>query len=157
MGAVSGGASIAGVEYHPLRVVADERGAVLHMLRTEAPKFARVGEVYFSEVKPSAIKAWKLHLRMTQRLAVPVGQVRFVLYDRRPESPTRGNLREVVLGRPDNYGLLIIPPQVWYGFTNDGQQTALIANAPDLAHDPDEAQRLPVETPEIPYQWSPIR
>ena len=62
--------------------------------------------MYFSEVEPGCVKAWKCHTRQTQRFAVPVGQLKIVLYDDRPESPTRGRIMEVLLGRPDNYALL---------------------------------------------------
>lgn len=65
--------------------------------------------MYFSEVEPGCVKAWKCHTRQTQRFAVPVGQLKIVLYDDRPESPTRGRIMEVLLGRPDNYALLQIP------------------------------------------------
>ena len=63
-------AELAGVEWRPLRVIADDRGAVLHMVRADAPGFAGFGEVYFSELRPGVTKGWKLHLRMTQRLAI---------------------------------------------------------------------------------------
>jgi len=36
-----------------LRQIGDERGAVLHMLRCDAPEFVRFGECYFSEVLPA--------------------------------------------------------------------------------------------------------
>lgn len=85
--------------------------------------------MYFSEVEPGCVKAWKCHTRQTQRFAVPVGQLKIVLYDDRPESPTRGRIMEVLLGRPDNYALLQIPPRVWYGFTAAGSVLRLSATA----------------------------
>lgn len=88
--------------------------------------------MYFSEVEPGCVKAWKCHTRQTQRFAVPVGQLKIVLYDDRPESPTRGRIMEVLLGRPDNYALLQIPPRVWYGFTAAGSVPAVICNCPDI-------------------------
>ena len=81
--------SIAGVTLTPLRVIPDARGAVLHMVRADGPDFEGFGECYFSEVLPGALKAWKRHRRQTQRIAIPIGRVRFVLYDVRPTSPTR--------------------------------------------------------------------
>ena len=69
---------------------------------------------------------------------MPVGQLKIVLYDDRPESPTRGRIMEVLLGRPDNYALLQIPPRVWYGFTAAGSVPAVICNCPDIPHDPAE-------------------
>jgi dTDP-4-dehydrorhamnose 3,5-epimerase len=146
--------AILGVEVHPLKELPGERGALLHMLRSDSPFFDQFGEVYFSEVNPGAIKAWKRHLRMTQRLAVPVGTVRFVLYDDRADSPTKGRFNEWILGRPSAYRLLIIPPQIWYGFQGIDPRPSLIANCPNLPHDQSESQRRPFDDPAIPYRWS---
>ena len=41
---------IDGLEVIPLERIADERGAVLHMLRNDSPRFERFGELYFSMV-----------------------------------------------------------------------------------------------------------
>ena len=133
-------APIEGLLLTPLRVIEDERGAVLHMLRADAPEFTRFGECYFSEINPGAIKAWKRHRVQTQNLAVPIGRVRIVVYDGRSGSPTHG-LRELIeLGRPDAYARLRIAPQLWYGFTGLGTTAALVANCADVPHDPNEAE-----------------
>ena len=79
---------IEGVTTVALRQIIDEHGAVLHMLRNDAPDFIKFGECYFSEVLPGAIKAWKLHREQTQNLAVPLGEIRLVIYDDRVGSST---------------------------------------------------------------------
>jgi len=129
-----------GVALHPLREIADPRGAVLHMLRADADHFHGFGEVYFSETRPGAIKAWKRHRRQTQHLSVPVGRVEFVIADDRADSPTRGTIARLILGRPDRYALLVIPPGIWYGWRAIGETAALIANCADLPHDPTESE-----------------
>lgn len=112
-----------------------------------------IGEVYFSETEPGRVKAWKCHTRQTQRFAVPWGRLKIVLYDDRADSPSRGRVEEYTLGRPDAYRLLRIPPLVWYGFAALGDTPALLCNCPDMPHDPAEARRLDVNTPDIPYRW----
>ena len=102
---------------------------------------------------PGAVKAWKRHREQTQNLAVPIGRVRFVVYDDRGLSPTRGGLQIVELGRPDDYNRLCIPKGLWYGFTCLSDQPALIANCADLPHDPADAELLPEDDPGIPYRW----
>lgn len=136
-----------------LRQIIDERGAVLHHMRNDTPEFTSFGECYFSEMVPGAVKAWKRHREQTQNLAVPIGRVRFVVYDDRGLSPTRGGLQIVELGRPDDYNRLCIPKGLWYGFTCLSDQPALIANCADLPHDPADAELLPADDPGIPYRW----
>src|SRR5712671_2759364 len=109
--------TIEGVIVTELRQIADQRGAVLHMLRSDSVDFTRFGECYFSEVFPGIVKAWKRHRLQTQNFAVPYGRVRVVIYDDRDASPTRGNLQVHELGRPDAYRRLRIPPGLWYGFS----------------------------------------
>ena len=148
---------IEGALYQPLKVIPTPGGPVLHMLRAGSPLLpdfsGGFGEIYFSEVLPGAVKAWKRHTRQTQLFAVPMGRLRIVLYDDRPSSPTRGALVERRLGRPDDYGLLRIPPLVWYGFTAEGTVPALICNCADLPHDPAEGERLSPDDAAIPYAW----
>ncbi len=144
---------IEGVTSVLLRELTDEHGAVLHMLRSDAADFIKFGECYFSEVLPSAIKAWKLHTKQTQNIAVPVGLVRLVIYDDRLGSSTRGNVLIQELGRPDSYLRVKIPPGLWYGFACIGNTPALLANCADLPHDPSESERKSAFDPSIPYSW----
>jgi dTDP-4-dehydrorhamnose 3,5-epimerase len=144
---------IDGVLITELHQIPDERGAVLHMLRADAAEFTRFGECYFSEIKPRAIKAWKRHQCQTQNLAVPVGRVRLVIFDDREESPSRGRIQLIELGRPDAYVRLTIPPGLWYGFTALGDSPALLANCADMPHDPKESEVLPFDADKIPFIW----
>lgn len=144
---------IEGVTLTELREISDERGAVLHMLRSDAPDFTRFGECYFSEVAPGAIKAWKRHRLQTQNLAAPVGRIRIAIYDDREGSGTRGKLQVLELGRPDAYLRLRIPPGLWYGFQCISATPALLANCADLPHEPAESEQRALEDPGIPYRW----
>ena len=35
----------------PLRIIADDRGSVMHMLRSDSKIFKNFGEIYFSTIK----------------------------------------------------------------------------------------------------------
>lgn len=129
----------------PLAIIPTEGGPVLHMLRADSPLFAGFGEIYFSEVMPGAIKAWKRHTRQTQFFAVPVGRLRLVLYD-----ADTGVQCEVILGRPDAYALLRIPPGLWYGFTALGTTPALMCNCANISHDPTESERRGLDDASMP-------
>ena len=89
---------------------------------------------------------------MTLNYAVPHGRIKFVLHDDRADSPTKGETQEVYMG-PDNYVLVTVPPLVWNGFKGYGQDMAIVANCPDLAHDPGEISRRPHDDAAIGYDW----
>tara|TARA_B100000315_G_scaffold232712_1_gene245167 strand:+ start:1070 stop:1525 length:456 start_codon:yes stop_codon:yes gene_type:complete len=144
---------IDGVVVKPLKQITGHNGPVLHMLRCDEILFNQFGEVYFSEVNPGAVKAWKQHKQQTQNLAVPMGNLRLVIYDDRPSSSTCGSISTYIVGRPENYDLIHIPPNLWYGFQNLGQQPSLIANCVDQPHDPSETETIPPDSNQIPYRW----
>jgi dTDP-4-dehydrorhamnose 3,5-epimerase len=147
---------ISGVAIQPLKQMVDHRGAVLHMLRHDSFLFQGFGEIYFSLVLPGVVKAWKRHRQMTQLFAVPVGKILLVLYDTREASASPGRLEEHILGRPDQYCLVRIPPLLWYGFQGLGTAPSLVANFTDYAHDPHEAEGVPLDSPDIPYKWKEV-
>jgi len=143
---------IDGVKIIPLKQIKDERGMVMHMLRADAAHFKGFGEIYFSVVNLGTIKAWKRHKKMTQSFAVPQGSIKLVIFDDRNDSPTKGQLQEIVIGI-DAYQLVQIPPMLWYGFTAQGDVPALIANCADMMHDPGESEAVAPAESSIPYQW----
>jgi dTDP-4-dehydrorhamnose 3,5-epimerase len=143
---------IDGVIVTPLRQLIDERGKVMHMLRADSPIFSKFGEIYFSCTHPGAIKAWHMHKRMTLNYAVLYGEIKFVLYDDRPGSKTRGSIEEFFVS-PENYCLVTVPPLIWNGFKGIGQKTAIVANCATLPHDPDEIERKSPFDKNIPYDW----
>jgi dTDP-4-dehydrorhamnose 3,5-epimerase len=144
---------IEGVRITPLKQIPDERGKIMHMLRSDAAGFAGFGEIYFSCVYPNAIKGWHIHKKMVLNYAVPFGNIKFVLYDDRPNSPTKGEVQEVFLG-PDNYCLVTVPPMVWNGFKGIGSEMAIVANCASIPHDAEEIARLDPFDPSIPYDWA---
>ncbi|MGV8120913.1 MAG: dTDP-4-dehydrorhamnose 3,5-epimerase family protein [Candidatus Xenobiia bacterium LiM19] len=143
---------IDGVKVKPLRQILDERGKVMHMLRCDDPGFAGFGEIYFSCIYSGAIKGWHIHRKMILNYAVPYGNIKLVLYDDRPDSPTKGELQEFFLG-PDNYCLITIPSRVWNGFKGIGIPMSILANCSSMKHDPDEIERMDPFDPKIPYDW----
>jgi dTDP-4-dehydrorhamnose 3,5-epimerase len=146
------GELIDGADLIPLRQIGDERGKVMHMLRSDTPHFTGFGEIYFSSVHPGIVKAWHLQCVARRHYAVPVGRIRAVLYDDRVGSPTAGAVEEFLIGE-DNYQLLIIPPGIWSGFVALGEGPALVADCMTAPHVPAEARRRDPVDPSIPYRW----
>lgn len=128
------------------------KGRVFHAIKNNSPGFKEFAEAYFSFVDKGAVKAWKKHVRMTLNLIVPIGEVKFVLFDSREDSPTKGNIGEFVLGY-DNYNRLTVPPGIWCGFKGLGDYNMLL-NIANLRHDPDEIERMaPADNPLFSYKW----
>ena len=88
---------IDGVKITQLKVIKDNRGKVMHMLRKDSPVFLSFGEVYFSTINYHSIKAWHLHKEATLNYACVSGKVKLVLYDDREESKSRGVYEEIIL------------------------------------------------------------
>ena len=124
-------------------------GSVMHAMKASSAGYAGFGEAYFSQVDQGAIKAWKRHKRMTLNLVVPVGEIRFVLFDDREVSNIQ--FQEVIISK-DNYCRLTVPPMVWMGFQGLSDSSAMLLNIADIEHNPDEVDRK--EMGEINYNWS---
>ena len=144
---------IEGVIITPLKQIPDERGTIMHMLKSTDPAFNQFGEIYFSGVYPDVVKAWHIHTEMTLNYAVPIGRIKFVLYDDRPNSSTFGEVQELFIGS-DNYCLVTVPPNIWNGFKGCGTEMSLVANCASIPHDPNEISRLDPIDNHIPYDWA---
>lgn len=140
---------IDGVSVSPRRVIVDPRGDVLHMLKRTDAEFSEFGEIYFSRVLSGQRKTWRRHRLATSQIAVPVGSVRFALFDDRKGSLTSGHHDSCIIGESHHH-LLTIPPLIWYAFENAGAATALIANCSSLPHDPNESDRRELTDSRMP-------
>lgn len=138
---------IEGIVLTSLKVIAVDKGRVFHALKKNDKGYKNFGEAYFSEIEPNEIKAWKRHNIMTLNLVVPLGEVRFVLFDDRYNRQT---FEEITLS-VENYYRLTIPPKIWFGFQGLSKTNSLILNIADIEHDPNEVDRKEIE--EISYNW----
>lgn len=144
---------IEGVKVKPLKKICDERGAIMHMLRSDDPGFEKFGEIYFSSIYPGVVKGWHIHKKMTLNYAVIKGMIKLVLYDDRANSKTKGELMEIFMG-DKNYVLVTIPDNVWNGFKGIGDEMAIVANCSTHPHDPNEIDRCDPFENNIPYNWN---
>ena len=82
---------IAGVKTKPLRLIPDERGWLMEILRAdESELFTKFGQVYVSATYPGVVKAWHYHKVQVDNFACIAGMVKLVLVDTRDGSPTKG-------------------------------------------------------------------
>ncbi len=145
---------IDGVKIKKLRVIPDERGFLMEMLRSDDEIFEKFGQVYVTACYPGVVKGWHYHRKQTDHFTVVKGMAKVVLYDGREGSPTHGEINEFFMGDM-NQILLKIPPLVMHGFKAIGTEPAYVINCPTEVYNyeqPDE-YRLPYNTTEIPYDW----
>lgn len=150
---------IQGVEVKNLKVIPDERGFLMEILRSDDPIFERFGQVYITSCRKGIAKAWHYHKEQSDHFVCLLGTALVVLYDMRKNSPTFGNVDEFILKSPpsdENESVLVkIPPQVVHGFTALNCDEARVLNIPTELYrydDPDE-YRLTWNSEEIPYNW----
>ena len=143
---------IDGVKIIPKKQIIDERGKIMHMLRSDDEHFKKFGEIYFSFTHPNTVKAWHLHKKMTVNYVCVMGKIKLVLFDDRKNSSTLGRIDEIFLST-DNYFLVSVPPLVWNGFKSIENKSSIIANCSDIPHDPNEMVRKPYDDKYFKYDW----
>lgn len=140
---------ISDVVIKPLSIISVPGGDVLHALKATDEEFVGFGEAYFSSVESGAIKAWKRHRKMWLNLVVPIGRIRFVLFDNRNTAETP-EFQEIILSR-ENYSRLTIPPMIWVGFQGLSEDLSILLNIADRPHLLSDVDRKPLN--EIHCIW----
>jgi dTDP-4-dehydrorhamnose 3,5-epimerase len=146
---------INGVKIKVLKVIPDERGRLMEMLRSDDEIFIRFGQLYMTTAYPEAVKAWHYHKRQVDNFVVVKGMMKVVLYDGRENSSTFREIDEFFMGE-HNPILLQIPAYVYHGFKCISESEAVVINCPTEAYlydNPDEYRVLP-HGGEIPYDWA---
>ena len=145
---------ISGVKIKKLKLVCDERGRLMEILRHDDEIFAKFGQVYFTTAFPGVVKAWHYHRKQDDHFTCVKGKIRLVLYDARPKSKTYKKINEFELSL-DEPILVKIPKAVYHGFKCVSPDEAIVINVPTLAYNrekPDE-YRLDELDNDIPYDW----
>jgi len=145
---------IDGVKTKALRVIPDERGRLMEILRRDDELFQGFGQVYMTTTYPGVVKAWHKHSKQTDHIACLAGMVKMALYDGRSGSPTYGEVNQFYLG-VHNPLLVQVPAGVYHGWMCVSEEEALVVNIPTEPYDranPDE-QRLDPHDNDIPYDW----
>ena len=145
---------IEGVETKELITHADERGYFREVIRASDPIFAEgFGQWSHTMSYQGVAKAWHVHKKQTDWWYVAVGTVRAALYDTRPDSPTCGELQELLLGANQMPQVLKIPPGVAHGYrVLDGP--AHVFYIVSHEYDGTDEGRIAHDDPEIDYDWT---
>ena len=145
---------IQGVETKKLKVITDDRGYLMEMLRSDDSLFKKFGQVYLSVCKPGVVKCWHYHKIQTDNFVIVKGNAKVVLCDLREDSPTKGEVQEFFIGEK-NPVLIEIPPFVAHGMTPVDDNPIYLVNVPTEPYNyetPDE-HRIPFDNKDIDYEW----
>jgi dTDP-4-dehydrorhamnose 3,5-epimerase len=145
---------INGVKTKKLKVIPDERGRLMEILRSDDEVFLKFGQVYITTVYPGVVKGWHYHKKQIDNITVIKGMAKLVLYDNRENSPTKGEINEFFIGE-HNPMLVQVPKLVLHGFKGISENEAIMLNCPTEVYDyqkPDEF-RMSAHSEEIPYNW----
>jgi dTDP-4-dehydrorhamnose 3,5-epimerase len=145
---------IEGVKTKKLKVIPDERGRLMEMLRCDDEIFSKFGQVYLSSTYPGVIKGWHYHKNQTDNIVCIKGMLKLVLFDNREGSPTNGEVNEFFIGE-HNPLLVQVPKGVYHGWKCTSELEALVINCPTESYNytlPDEFRVDPHKN-DIPYKW----
>ncbi len=145
---------IEGVKVKKLKVIPDERGRLMEMLRSDDEVFEKFGQVYMTTTYPNVVKAWHFHKEQADNIVCVHGMIKLVLYDQRNDSQTFNSVSEFYLG-VNNPLLIHVPPDICHGWMCVSQEEAMIVNVPTEVYNydrPDE-HRIDPHINEIPYDW----
>ena len=144
---------IQGVIIRPLRKIPDQRGTIMHGVRSDNI-LNDFGEVYFKKLYNDIINGWHVHERLILNYICIYGMMKVVLFDMRKDSPTNGVIQEVFMG-DDNYILLHIPAGIANASTVISGDFAIFCNVASQPHEPGiKYKRIDPFSSEIPYDWS---
>jgi dTDP-4-dehydrorhamnose 3,5-epimerase len=137
-----------------LKLVNNERGSLLEVLRCDDENFPGFGQAYITTTFAGVIKAWYRHKDQIDQITVIKGKMLLVLYDTRPKSPSYGEIREITISE-EAPGLVQIPPGVWHGFKALGRSPLhlLHLNSAAYRHGDVDEERLDPFDKGIPYAW----
>lgn len=140
------------VEIKKITKICDERGRIMHMLKSTDSNFENFGEIYFSTAYPGVVKGWHEHTKMTLNYSVISGMIKLVLIDNREDSSTYKQKQEIFMGE-HNYVLVKIPPKIINGFKNIGTKECIVANCSSIPHDKSEIIRYSPYDNAFDYNW----
>ena len=146
---------IEGVRVKNLRVIPDERGRLMEILRSDDEIFIKFGQLYMTTAYPGVVKGWHYHKAQVDNFTVLKGMIKLVLYDSRESSPTYRKVSEFFMGE-HNPVLVQIPNLVLHGFKCVSEVEAIVVNCPTELYrynEPDEFRLDPFDK-SIPYDWN---
>lgn len=157
-----------GVKIREITKFPDERGSFAEIFRDDWSDFTegdKIVQANLSYSYPGMIRAWHRHHRGQVDYFVPVrGSIKICAYDDRIDSPTRGQLNEIITSQ-EKAQCVRVPGIYYHGFKSLGNEAALVVYLTTRMYDyknPDEERRPWNDSTIIdpltkkPYDWNAL-
>ena len=126
-----------------LKVIKNTKGNIVKILNKKDKNFKSFGECYISEIKPNGLKAWRYHIKNSQKITVIEGKCKIVMLRNK-------KFKSYILSSK-NPKMLDIPNKIWYGFKNLTKKKVKILNITDKHFQESEVIRKKIN--EILFKW----
>ena len=136
-----------GVIVNNQKKIYNNKGDIYHFIKNSDTEYFKFGECYFSFVNFGEVKGWKKHNDMILNLIVPIGKIKFVIYN-----SISKKFFEIILSS-ENYKRLTIGPGLWVAFKGL-DRINMLANLASIEHDPNESKNLDLK--QINYDWKKV-
>ena len=144
---------IEGVVVKKLTTHSDERGFFREIIRVTDDFFGEgFGQWSHSMAHEGVAKAWHIHKIQIDWIYVPTGALKAVLSDQRPDSPTHGELNEILLGEIYWAQVVKVPPGVAHGY-KILEGPAHVFYITSHVYNPSDEGRIAHDDPTIGYDW----
>lgn len=127
------------IKFTNLPTIKVKGGNVMKIMKISDYKEFSFNEAYFSSIDFNYTKGWKMQLKMSSNICIPIGEVKFTFV-----SKDFKYHKTYILGE-NNYGILSIPPKIWYSFKGLSEKTSLILNISDSEHDEKDIKKINLE------------
>ena len=124
------------------QIIKNDKGNIYKLAcKKNFPDFIK-GDIYFSEVFPKTIKAWRRHIYLTCVIGVVSGEIILKI-----KSKNKKTHKTKLLSLSES-NLVTIKPGNWYGFQNRTNETTLLFVMLNGEHIESDVERLEIDTKE---------
>jgi dTDP-4-dehydrorhamnose 3,5-epimerase len=103
-------------------------------------------------IKYGAIKGWKRHNEFVLNIIVPVGEIKFVIFDDRFGSATYRSFFEIKLSPSRNYKRICLQPGLWMAFQGLSNPSSILLDIIPGAHISSEADSVLLDKIEYDFK-----
>ena len=109
-----------------IRIIKNLKGNIVKFADLNNLPFKKLGEIYFSEIKPQSFKGWKYHNLRNQYLTVVYGSVEFSF-----KKSLKDKIKKIIINNKNKQNALYIPQKTYYSFKCLSRDKAIIVNIID--------------------------